>query len=407
MTDPDITRQADLKALAQSPAATQRAEAASAEDAPPELLYYLTTDRDENVRQAAAGNAATPLQTAPLLVQDESRMVRAALARKLGRVLPTMPEGMSRKSVLEALETLGHDTAADVRAAVAVTLRDTAFLPPALARSLAEDSEREVASPVLRFSLSLSDKDLIELVRGAKREWVPVEVAHRKVISNDVAMAVWESGNQEAAAVLLSNRGAETSPAILDEAIEEAVIVTELQPPLARHPQLSSAQLERLAIFVDGSLLETLASRAQLDRGTLSDVSAVIRRRLDWAAWRKKGGSGAERAQALFKRRELDDAAVSDAVAWGERDFVVTALALLAKTQDALVEKVLAHQSPKGITALCWKAGIAMRTCRMLQIRIARVPVMKALYARGGTDYPLSAADLKWQLEFYGIVPVS
>lgn len=399
-----MPRQEELKSLAQSFDEVSRAKAAAAPDAPPELLYYLSSDKSAQVRQAAAENEATPLQAAPILVRDESHLVRAALARKLGRVLPTLPEGLSRSSVLESIEALCKDTASDVRQAVAVTLRDTAFLPPHLARLLADDSEREVASPVLRFSMSLTDKDLIELVRSSKREWLPVEVAQRHALSTEVAVAVWESGNREAEALLLGNNSAVTPSDVLDEAVEEAVVITEFQPPLVRHPQLNAAQMERLAAFVDGGLLETLASRAEMDRGTLSDVSAIVRRRLDWAAWRKRGGKGSERARALFMRQQLDDAAVSDAIAWGDRDFVVAALALLAVTQDDMVEKILSHQSPKGITALCWRAGLAMRTCRMLQIRIARVPVMKALYARGGTDYPLPEADLIWQLEFYGVL---
>lgn len=399
-----MSRQDELKTLAQSFDAASRVKAAASGDAPPELLYYLTSDKDETVRQAAAENVATPLQAAPILVQDESRLVRAALARKLGRVLPNLPEGVSRQSILQTLETLCRDTATEVRAAVAVTLRDTALLPPALARQLAEDSEREVASPVLRFSLSLTDKDLIALIQKAKHDWVPVEVAHRKQLSNDVAVAVWESGNQEAAAVLLSNLEVTPAPALMEEAVEAAMVAPVLQAPLVRHPRLDPQQLERLAGFVDGSLLETLAERAQLDRGTLSDVSAVVRRRLDWAAWRKKGGSGAERARTLHHRGQLDDAAVSDAIAWGERDFVVTALALLAGTGEEVVENILSHQSPKGITALCWKAQLAMRTCRMLQFRIARVPVMKVLSARGGIDYPLPETDMRWQLEFYGVM---
>ena len=390
----------ELKAQAASPEATQRALVAQAEDAPPELLYYLTGDADETVRQAAAENAATPVQAAPKQQMDESRLVRAALARKLGRALPGLVEN---RQAMEVLAALARDTAVEVREAVAVTLQDTAFLPPPLARELAGDSERSVAGPVLRFSLSLSDDDLVELVRGAKRDWVAVEVAQRKSLSNRVALAVWESGNTEAAGHLLGNAGAQTEPAVIDEAVEVSATEVQLQPPLVRHPGLTHTQMGRLAEFVNGSLLGVLAERAALDRGTLSDVSQIVRRRLDWAEWRKKGGTGAERARAMFQRKQLDGSAISDAVAWGERDFVVAALALLAGIAEGVAEKILSHQSPKGIMALCWKAGISMRVCRMVEIRVARVPVMKVPYARGGTDYPLPPEDMIRHLELYGI----
>lgn len=396
------------KQLARDENPALRALVGSDPAAPPELLYYLTSDKDEQVRRAVAENEATPLQAMPNQAQDESRLVRAALARKVGRVLPKLGEGNAAYGLLMAtLESLCRDTAVEVRQTVAVTLQDTALLPPKLARELAQDSERAVAGPVLRFCLSLTDDDLVALVRGARRDWVPIEVASRANLSNGVAVAVWESGNSEAAAIMLGNTGAVAPPVVLEEAVEIADVEVVLQKPLVQHPGLSRSQMERLATFVDGELLSTLAERAQLSRGETSDVSGVIRRRLDWAEWRKKGGTGSERAKALFDRNQLDDAAVSDAIAWGERDFVVTALALLAKTIEPLVLKVLEHQSPKGITALCWKAGLAMRTCRQVQIRTARVALGKALNARDGLYYPLPEADMKWQLEFYGILPAS
>lgn len=396
------------KQLAQDGNPALRAQVGADPAAPPELLYYLSTDKDEQVRRAVAGNEATPWQAAAKQAADESRMVRAALARKVGRALQSAgADGPTHKQLLAALDQLCRDTEAEVRQAVAVTLQDTAFLPPPLARLLAGDSERAVAGPVLRFCLSLSDEDLVGLVRHAQHDWVPVEVAGRSHLSNTVANAVWESGNAEAAAVLLGNQ-AETLPAIIEEATEAAAVEVILQKPLVAHPQLNASQMERLATFVDAGLLGTLAARAQLSRGESSDVSKVIRRRLDWAEWRRKAGQGVEaekaRARALFERGQLDDIAVSDAVASGEKAFVVTALALLAKTEDALAEKVLAHQSAKGITALCWKAGISMRTCRQVQIRTARLPVGKALNAREGFHYPMPEPDMTWQLEFYGII---
>ncbi len=407
--DKPISDPERYKELARDENPALRALVAGDPAAPPELLYYLSTDKDEQVRGQVAGNDATPMQAVPNQAKDESRMVRAALARKVARVLPKLGPGhANEKMLMSTLEALCHDTAIEVRQAVAVTLQDTAFLPPNLARQLAEDSERAVAGPVLRFCLSLSDDDLVDMVRNAKREWVPVEVASRANISNNVANAVWESGNSEAAAVLLGNITANTTPAVIEEATESAAYEVMLQKPLVQHPKLNASQIERLATFVDSELLSTLAERAKLSRGENSDVNKVIRRRLEWADWRKKSGQGAERererAKTLYEREQLDDAAVSDAIAWGERSFVVSALALKAKTPEALVEKVLQHQSAKGITALCWKAGISMRTCRQVQTRTARVQLGKALNAREGLYYPLSEADLIWQLEFYGII---
>lgn len=379
------------------------------EATPPEVLYFLADDKSEVVRESVAANEATPLQVMPKLVHDRSPSVRAAVARKIARVLPKLEGNILESNVMDMLGELAKDQADVVREQVAVTLQDTAYLPPPLALALARDAARHVAAPVLRYCLSLSDDDLVGLIKtsllpSSYRPWVPVEVAHRRYLKAPVVEAVWESGNMEAAQVMLENLKADASPALLDEVTDVASAEVQLQAPLVRRPELSAPQLARLAEFVDGSLLEVLSARAAVDRGTMSDVSQIVRRRLDFAAWRQKAPSEIQRARSLFAKGELDYQAISDAVACGERDFVAVALALLAHIDPAFAFKILDHKSPKGITALCFKAGIPMRTCRQIQLRIARVPVVKALYARDGVDYPLTLDEIKWQLEFYGVI---
>ena len=389
---------------AKSADALVRAEVAQHEGAPPELLYYLSQDKDSAVRAFTAANASTPWQTMPALLSDPEDRVRAALARKLMRALPTLgADHRHYTSALQAVEALCRDTALSVRQTVAETLKDTTFLPPALARILANDGARAVAAPVLRFCLSLSDDDLVSLVKQSRYEWVAVEVAQRHKLSHPVALAVWETGNTEAATYLLGNNAADVAPPIMDEAVEQAEIETTLQRPLVQHPQLQPIQAERLASFVETALLETLAKRSDIHHKELKAASHVIKRRLEWQHWREQEQDQKKRAETLWAQGKIDDAVVSDAIACGERQFIVVALARKIGTDEALVEKILQHQSPKGITALCYAAGLSMRVCRLVQIRVARVPVMKALYARGGVDYPLTQADIQWQLEFYGI----
>jgi hypothetical protein len=58
---------------------------------------------------------------------------------------------------------------------------------------------------------------------------------------------------------------------------------------------------------------------------------------------------------------------------------------------------------PKPIIALCWKAGISPRTCVDVQKLAGRLQPRELIYPKGGTDYPLSPADIRWQLEFFGV----
>jgi hypothetical protein len=44
-----------------------------------------------------------------------------------------------------------------------------------------------------------------------------------------------------------------------------------------------------------------------------------------------------------------------------------------------------------------------MRVAIELQKSYAKLQPREYMYAKGGTDYPLTPAEIKWQLEFYGV----
>jgi hypothetical protein len=94
---------------------------------------------------------------------------------------------------------------------------------------------------------------------------------------------------------------------------------------------------------------------------------------------------------------------LTDALAVHDREFVILSLAFLAKTSRVTVEKVIAMNTPKPLIALCWKAGLSMRTAFRMEKELSRIPSNELIYPRGGTDYPLSEKDILWQLEFLGV----
>jgi hypothetical protein len=44
-----------------------------------------------------------------------------------------------------------------------------------------------------------------------------------------------------------------------------------------------------------------------------------------------------------------------------------------------------------------------MRVALELQRSYAHLAPKDFMYAKGGTDYPMELAEIKWQLDFYGI----
>ena len=113
------------------------------------------------------------------------------------------------------------------------------------------------------------------------------------------------------------------------------------------------------------------------------------------------GGTPEQRARQLFESGELTDQALIRALNGGNRDLVRHGLALRAGLALSLIDHILSAHSAKGVTALAWKAGCTMRFASQLQLRIGGIVPSQVLNPRSGTDYPLSAEEMDWQLDFF------
>ena len=75
---------------------------------------------------------------------------------------------------------------------------------------------------------------------------------------------------------------------------------------------------------------------------------------------------------------------------------------MLAEVPSGAVDKIISARSAKGMTALAWKAGLSVRLAVQLQTRLGGISPRQALHPRGGTEYPLTQEEMKWQIEFFG-----
>jgi len=363
------------KALAVHPDPSRRAALAARPDLRPELLFYLADDDDPQVRRAVAANAATPVRASSRLARDRDDDVRRLLAIKLARALPGLTaneQAALRDIAHNALELLAADHVVRVRAALASALKDVEVAPPRLIARLARDVACEVADPILRTCALLSDEDLVVLISTRPEPWVRDAIARRPMVSPMVERAL------AAAAGGLPAK-------------EDA------------RPTLSPHLAARLGAYVEEELHASLRKQDGFDDEARSAIADVTQRRLDWARDYVKREQPELRAARLFDAGRLDEAAVTDALTWGDRAFVQAALGLMARIPVETVRRILDTQSPKAVTALAWRAGLSMRGARALQEKAARIHPRRVLNARHGIDFPLTKAELLWQLEFFGI----
>ena len=402
----------ESKRVAASGGAADRRALARQSRLRPELLYYLASDADPEVRAAVAANEATPLQADLILAHDRDETVRVDLARKIAQLAPGLSSEQHerlREMTYEVLEILVRDQMPRVRQVIAETLKDVADAPPDVIRSLARDSAIVVAEPVLQFSPALTDEDLLEIIGNSPVPGALAAIARRARLPADVADAIGTSPDADAIAALLENPSAQIREETLDRIVERAPEVIAWHRPLVTRPLLPANAARKLARFVAGNLLTLLAERRDLDPITVKEVRTVVMRRLETeqsseekpASGRSSSSRVIERARALHASGALDESAVVTALG-NDRAFARAALAVLGDLPLELVDRVLGAHSAKGVTALAWRCGLSMRAAVKIQVQLGQIQPPAVLQPRSDGHYPMNEDAMRWQLEFFG-----
>lgn len=396
----------------------------------PEILFFLAGDPSPEVRQALAGNVASPRKADLKLAQDSDDSVRSRLAGKIVGILPGLSAGEASKLgqlIYEALALLARDQVVRVRRIVAEALKDVAHVPPEVINRLARDSALVVAGPILENSPLLTDDDLVAIISESPIKGALTAIARRDRLAGVVADAVAKTGDVEAVGVLLTNPSAQIREDTLDWIIERAPGVEGWHGPLVNRPGLPGGATLRIAQFVADSLLKTLMEREDLDTATFATLRAEVRRRLDVPAAEPKGkgrkdktaaagngrvnpkwkqvladtGKPLDAALHLRQAGLLDSLVVLDALSEGDNEFVLAALAVMADVPFLVAQKIVDMQSAKGIVALAWKANIPDRLLGPLQNKLCRIAPDQILKPKKAGTFPLTIDEMAWQLEFF------
>lgn len=436
----------DQKQLAHDGTPEQRRELAQRGDVRPEILYYLASDPDTEVRRNIARNYRTPRHADLLLAKDEQAEVRTDVATKISEIAVSLADserGSVYRLTMQALEVLARDQLLRVRQILAETLKNCPKIPVEIMQQLAIDRDISVAEPVLEHSPLLSDEFLLKIITSDSVQGALSAIARRVALGEDIADAIVHNGDVEAIAELLGNESAQIREETLDRIVDQASGRPTWHKPLVHRPNLHAAAAMRIAEIVAIPLLEILRRRTDLDDVTISALKGVVLRRLDedelratdrpnavvaaekkvsdarranaeqadddarWAAGENKAEPTAAKENAVTARvrqmyldNELNEHEVSSALSSGGREFVIEAIALLSKTPVEVVTRAISMRSTKAIVALCWKAKLSMRVATRVQMQLAHIPPSDVLRAASGDRFPLSEDEMSWQLEF-------
>jgi uncharacterized protein (DUF2336 family) len=381
-------------------------ELAGRDDAPPEALFYLATDGSPEMRRAVAANPSTPAQANRHLADDADDEVRVELARKIGQLLPNLPQDASkrlRELTIETLERLARDALPRVRQVLAEEIKSLDCVPRRVIKALARDVE-VVAAPILEYSPLLSDADLVDVITSAQASFALLAIAKRRPLGSNVSEAIATALDVPAVAVLLQNSGAQIRNQTLDKIVRHAERIRDWHIPLVLRNDLSQRAIRRLASFVSKALIEQLAAKHKLDENTSRYLKDQMKKRIETEdVVSEPSPARPPDFAALHKKGKLDDAFVERAVEDGARQSVVASLALLSGISAETAGRILDSGSAKPIVSLVWRAGLSVRVAFKIQTSLLRLPAGELLPARDGVRFPLTEDQMRWHLNYFGV----
>lgn len=394
---------ADLPVAGALGDAAARIRLAANPGTPQHLLQRLAVDADVMVRAAVAMNrAATPALHA-ILTTDGDERVRALLAAKIAHLLPGLAGGkhaQAAQHIRAALAVLVQDEAIRVRAAIADAVKAMPAAPRELILRLAADPALRVCDPVIRLSPLLTDADLLALLAFPPHPEAPRSVATRPGLSAHVADEIADRADSATIRALLQNRSAIIQEVTLDALVARAGGRPEWHEPLVRRPTLSRAAARALSAIMAIALVQVLADRAGLDPALALELRQRLLTRLD-----TQEAAGKDVDDPLPALRELHSAGVLtestllEAARAGDLRRTTGALALASGLPLAAVERAAHLRSAKALVSLAWRAGFSMRAASVVQAVLGQLGPDDVLTALHGGAFPLTEAEMTWQVE--------
>jgi uncharacterized protein (DUF2336 family) len=266
-----------------------------------------------------------------------------------------------RKHADAILRLMVEDAAVQVREALAATLRASPRLPRDVARALARDVD-SIALPILEHSPVLNDHDLIELLlsSGPTKQ---AAIASRAKLSPAVAGVLAQRGAPAAVERALANDNADFSEDALEMVLTRFGDQAALTERMARRRRLPLRIAEQLIALVSGEVFDHLVNHHELPPQLAIDLAVGARERatLDLVEQASRQRDLAVFANQLNRHGRLTPSFLMRTVCMGQIEFVVHALAELARLPHTRAWVLMHDAGPLGLRTLFDRAGLPPR----------------------------------------------
>ncbi|MBY0564431.1 MAG: DUF2336 domain-containing protein [Hyphomonadaceae bacterium] len=296
------------------------------------------------------------------LVKGPSEELRAQAAHKICRCIEDAQLSAEERQHAEGIIVImAQDAAVLVRRALAVALKSSPKLPREIANKLARDVE-SVALPVIMNSPTLSDSDLVEIIRTCPPT-KQLAVASRESLTVTVTGAIAEYAVPEAVERALANDNAIFNEGGLETAIDRFEGVSEVMAAMVHRNQLPVAVAEKLVSIVSGSLFDHLVNNHELPPQIAIDLAMGSRERatLDIVEQAGRQRDLVGFCKQLNLNGRLTPSLLMRGLCLGHMGFVEHAMAELAGLTHHRMWLLMHDSGPLGLKAAFDRAGLPPR----------------------------------------------
>jgi uncharacterized protein (DUF2336 family) len=143
------------------------------------------------------------------LMQEPSAQVRGILAGKIAADYRSQQFNQSEMQIAQDIfRRLIKDAEISIRQSMALELAHCPHAPEDVVIALARDEHHAISTPVLEHSEVLSEDDLVSIVQCTNSALRLCAIARRKIVSQELAGSLMETGNGIVMQTLFRNQGA-------------------------------------------------------------------------------------------------------------------------------------------------------------------------------------------------------
>jgi uncharacterized protein (DUF2336 family) len=190
------------------------------------------------------------------LAEERSPAKRLDLLRKITNLFLNNIGQHSETEVSlfnDVMDSIVDRISREAKVDVSTNLATLPGFPMPVLRKLASDADIDIARPVLRTALGLSERDLVEIARKSSDAHLDA-IAGRAQVSEAVTDVLVDRGSQQVVHTVSANHGAAFSEDGMGKLISRAHDDEGLQGLLVERSDLSQKALDRLSAIVSSGL---------------------------------------------------------------------------------------------------------------------------------------------------------